>query len=72
MGVVSLAKTQMVTYLNPLGLFTFKIEEDKYKLIQVNKIETWFLDVKFNPKYKYCRDRLETEFNEIFTKLFLN
>ncbi len=48
----------------------FQDEEDKYKLIQVNKIETWFLDVKFNPKYKYCRDRLETEFNEIFTKLF--
>lgn len=33
----------------------------------VDIIENMFLEAKYNPKYKYCRDRLETEFNDIYT-----
>ncbi len=32
----------------------------------VNRIEIWFLDCKYNPKYKYCRTRLEKEFEELY------
>ena len=32
----------------------------------VSKIENWFLECKFNPKYAYCRRRLMREYNEIF------
>lgn len=31
-----------------------------------NTIGEWFLDCKYNPKYKYCRDRLEAEFNDLY------
>lgn len=44
----------------------FKDEEEKYKLNQSNKIGEWFLDCKYNPKYKYCRDRLKKEYNNIY------
>ena len=30
--------------------------------IFVNKIGSWFLECKYNPKYKYCRDRLDKEY----------
>lgn len=33
-----------------------------------NKIGDWFLECKYNPKYKYCKDRLNKEFNESFSK----
>ncbi len=29
-----------------------------------NKIGEWYLECKYNPKYKYCRERLLREFNE--------
>lgn len=32
----------------------------------VNMIENWFLECKMNPEYKYCRDRLKKEFEEIY------
>ena len=32
----------------------------------IRKIEVWFLDCKYNPKYKYCRDRLQKEYNDMF------
>ena len=32
----------------------------------VNKIKKWFLDCKYNPKYKYCRDILLREHKELF------
>ena len=34
--------------------------------IFVNKIENWFLDCKYNPKYLYCRQRLMKEYNELY------
>jgi hypothetical protein len=33
----------------------------------INKIENWFLDCKYNPKYKYCRIRLMKEYEELYT-----
>lgn len=30
-------------------------------------IENWFLECKYNPKYKYCRDRLRNEFKELYS-----
>ena len=30
------------------------------------KIETWFLDCKYNPKYKYCRDWLNRGYDELY------
>lgn len=33
-----------------------------------NKIGEWFLECKYNPKYKYCRARLENEFNEFYVE----
>lgn len=32
----------------------------------VRKIENWYLDCKWNPKYKKCRDRLKKEYNEFY------
>ena len=32
----------------------------------VNKIENWFLDCKYNPKYLYCRKRLMKEYDELY------
>jgi len=34
---------------------------------KVDIISDWFLDCKYNPKYKYCRDRLEKEHGEIYS-----
>jgi len=36
--------------------------------ISVKKIENWFLDCKYNPKYKYCRDKLNKEFTELYNE----
>ena len=34
--------------------------------IAVLDIEKWFLEHKYNPKYKYCRDRLRNEFTDLY------
>ena len=34
----------------------------------VEKIGVWFLDCKYNPKYKYCKNRLIKEYNELYVK----
>jgi len=31
-----------------------------------NKIGSWFLDCKYNPKYKYCQNRLKEEFKDAY------
>lgn len=33
----------------------------------VKKIENWFLNCKYNPKYKYCRNRLLEEHDKLFS-----
>lgn len=32
----------------------------------VDKISEWYLDCKWNPKYAKCRERLMSEFNELY------
>jgi len=32
----------------------------------VEKIENWFLECKYNPKYLYCRKRLIKEYEELY------
>ena len=34
----------------------------------VQKIEEWFLECKYNPKYLYCQKRLKNEYNELYEK----
>ena len=29
-------------------------------------IGEWFLECKYNPKYKYCKDRLIKEYEELY------
>jgi hypothetical protein len=37
-----------------------------FKHKYIRKIETWFLDCKYNPKYLYCRKRLMKEYDELY------
>ena len=39
---------------------------EKMKKLFINKIENWFLDCKYNPKYTYCRKRLMKEYKELY------
>jgi Leucine-rich repeat (LRR) protein len=36
------------------------------KRLFANKIGNWYLDCKYNPKYKYCRIRLMKEYEELY------
>ena len=53
-------------------LFQKQREERERKLllerkkISVFKISNWFLDCKYNPKYKYCKDRINKMYDEEF------
>jgi len=38
----------------------------KMERVFVNKIENWFLDCKYNPKYLYCKKRLMKEYEELY------
>ena len=38
----------------------------KINKIFANKIGFWFLECKYNPKYKYCRDRVDKEYDKLF------
>jgi len=40
--------------------------EDKCEVTFANKIGSWFLDCKYNPKYKYCQNRLKEEFKDVY------
>lgn len=55
-----------------IGAMIKLISENPTKLYDyynsVCKIEKWFLECKYNPKYKYCRRRLEKEYDEIFNE----
>jgi Leucine-rich repeat (LRR) protein len=43
--------------------------KEKSESLFVNKIEIWFLECKYNPKYKYCRDRVNGEYEILFEKV---
>lgn len=40
--------------------------ENLMKTEACNKIGNWFLNIKYDPSYKYCRDRLNKEYNELY------
>ncbi len=44
----------------------YQQQQRKIKIKQTNKIGNWFLECKYNPKYKYCRDRLEKEHYNLY------
>ena len=51
----------------------FKNDWEKYRKFQqstfkkfANKLGSWFLECKYNPKYKYCQRRLTEEHKELF------
>ena len=41
----------------------WKIEQEKKATLQISN---WFLECKYNPKYKYCKDRLNKLYEEEF------
>lgn len=43
----------------------FKVQQMIYKK-NSDKIGIWFLKCKYDPKYKYCRNRLKKEYDEIY------
>lgn len=49
-------------------VFWYKAELNHHlKLKKIcNQIGEWYLEHKYNPKYKFCRDRLAREFNELY------
>jgi hypothetical protein len=44
--------------------------KEKSESLFVNKIELWFLECKYNPKYKYCRDRVNGEYEILFEQKY--
>lgn len=49
---------------NPLKRYMKDLKRDTDA---VNKIAEWYLDCKWNPKYKKCRDKLKREYDEVFS-----
>ena len=41
--------------------------KNKYKSPS-NIIGKWFLECKYNPKYKYCKDRLNEEYDSLYSQ----
>lgn len=52
-----------IFYPNPLKLYLFK---KRVKIRRANMIGEWFLDCKYNPKYKYCSKRLKNEYETLY------
>ena len=62
-------------YNNPIYNFIQKYHNDDWKEYikwkqkyrePSNIIGYWFLDCKYNPKYKYCKDRLNKEYESLY------
>ena len=49
-------------YASKTAYFEWK---DSYKKIYANKLSGWFLECKYNPKYKYCRDKVNADYDEL-------
>lgn len=47
----------------PMNMY-MKDEKEKYDAVK--KIEIWFLKCKYNPEYKYCKNRLNKEYEKMF------
>ena len=68
MNLPSLDKFHMKSYSqkndeNYRKAFDYQIN---YMKKYVKKIENWFLECKYNPKYKFCRKRLILEYEELY------
>ena len=48
--------------------FQHKIHNMTMKVF-ANKIGEWYLECKYNPEYKYCKDRINKEYEEAFINL---
>ena len=40
-----------------------KYSDEMFLKKSARKIETWFLECKYNPKYKYCRKWVDEEYD---------
>jgi len=45
---------------------TIKIGYSNEEIDAVKKIELWFLECKYNPKYKYCKNRILEDYQEMY------
>ncbi len=45
--------------------FQHKIHNITMKVF-ANKIGSWYLECKYNPKYKYCKDRINKEYENLY------
>ena len=53
------------TYINEKCNGSEEIFNNEVKVF-ANKIASWFLECKYNPHYKYCRDRVNSEYDNLF------
>jgi len=52
-------------------LSTYHLDDNGELIVQWNAvriISNWFIECKYNPKYKYCRERLQDEFDDLYEK----
>ena len=54
-----------VTYINEKCNGSEEIYYNEVKVF-ANKIASWFLECKYNPHYKYCRDRVNSGYDKLF------
>ena len=52
------------TYINEKCNGSIDIYHNENKVF-ANKIASWFLECKYNPHYKYCRDRVNSEYDTL-------
>ena len=55
-------KTFIDTYFEGRKSLYFEWKSN-YENIYINKLEDWFLECKYNPKYKYCRDKVNRDYD---------
>ena len=51
---------------SPLSYIDSEDCKDYLNIRSVDKISNWFLECKYNPKYKFCRDRINKMYDEEF------
>lgn len=50
-------------YNNTNMYLLFELDNDRH---QIKNIEKWFLECKYNPKYKYCREWIQKTYNDLY------
>ena len=68
--------TDFYYYVNPIYDHINKYFKRDYKLYNIhnkkllilfsNKIKWWFLNCRENPEFKYCKDRLNLQYDELY------